>query len=175
MRSDDPSELQHSINRAPRQPSSSLTHDLYSPYLPLESAMGDYKHSFARTASTGFGGGVRAAPNGGVLYDEDDFDAEYDDRKTAFTDGESRYDEERSIAPSDFGLTRLNNKEEEEDVRGIDDQETVEDIKTSKGRWRWVFLTWLFTWWIPSFLLNWCGGMKRRDVRMAWREKLLIK
>jgi hypothetical protein len=63
----------------------------------------------------------------------------------------------------------------EKDVRGIDDQEVVEEVVNSAGRRRWVALTWLFTWWIPSFFLSRCGGMKRSDVRMAWREKLLIK
>ncbi|KAJ1516134.1 hypothetical protein HMI55_002909 [Coelomomyces lativittatus] len=46
--------------------------------------------------------------------------------------------------------------------------------KTTFSRRIWVMLTWTLTWWIPSFLLSSCGGMKRDDIRMAWREKVAI-
>lgn len=48
-----------------------------------------------------------------------------------------------------------------------------EEPTTALRRW-WVALTWLVTWWIPSYLLSRCGGMKRPDVQMAWREKVTI-
>ena len=51
----------------------------------------------------------------------------------------------------------------------------VESVKQTKKRRLWVAMTWLATWWIPWFLLKWMGRMKRGDVRMAWREKVLIK
>ncbi|KAI6780445.1 Chitin synthase-like protein [Emericellopsis cladophorae] len=38
----------------------------------------------------------------------------------------------------------------------------------------WATLVWCLTWWIPSFMLRFIGRMKRPDVRMAWREKLVI-
>ena len=38
----------------------------------------------------------------------------------------------------------------------------------------WVAVTWALTFWIPSFLLHHVGRMKRPDVRMAWREKLVL-
>ncbi|KAI9828242.1 MAG: hypothetical protein M1826_006068 [Phylliscum demangeonii] len=38
----------------------------------------------------------------------------------------------------------------------------------------WVATTWALTFWIPSFLLRHVGRMKRPDVRMAWREKLVL-
>lgn len=31
--------------------------------------------------------------------------------------------------------------------------EVIEEVMNTSGRKKWVFLTWLFTWWIPSFLL----------------------
>ncbi|KAK6995982.1 glycosyltransferase family 2 protein [Favolaschia claudopus] len=43
-----------------------------------------------------------------------------------------------------------------------------------RARRRWTFLCRLLTWWIPDFLLTWCGRMKRGDVRQAWREKLAL-
>ncbi|KAJ1718257.1 hypothetical protein LPJ61_006730, partial [Coemansia biformis] len=46
------------------------------------------------------------------------------------------------------------------------------DITTSRRLW--TFCTWSLTWWMPSPFLNWCGRMKRSDVRMAWREKVAI-
>ncbi|PWN24363.1 hypothetical protein BDZ90DRAFT_122125 [Jaminaea rosea] len=55
--------------------------------------------------------------------------------------------------------------------RGID---AVEEVETSAIRRWWVRFVWLFTWWIPSSLLSSCGGMKRPDVQMAWREKVTI-
>lgn len=50
----------------------------------------------------------------------------------------------------------------------------TEVIATTRARRWWIRITWAFTWWIPSFLLSRLGGMKRPDVRMAWREKLAI-
>jgi len=50
----------------------------------------------------------------------------------------------------------------------------VEEVKTSGSRNRWVFLVYLLTWPVPDFLIRWMGGMPRKDVRMAWREKLAI-
>ncbi|KAI9696260.1 MAG: hypothetical protein M1836_005813 [Candelina mexicana] len=44
----------------------------------------------------------------------------------------------------------------------------------TKARRAWVALTWSLTFWIPSFLLRYIGRMKRPDVRMAWREKIVL-
>nr|ANG56506.1 chitin synthase class V [Ustilago esculenta] len=52
--------------------------------------------------------------------------------------------------------------------------DAVEEVPTTTIRKWWVRLTWFNTWWIPSFLLAKCGGMKRPDVQMAWREKFTI-
>ncbi|KAL2206606.1 class VII chitin synthase [Sarocladium strictum] len=38
----------------------------------------------------------------------------------------------------------------------------------------WVALVWALTFWIPSPLLRFIGRMRRPDVRMAWREKLVL-
>ena len=42
------------------------------------------------------------------------------------------------------------------------------------GRRAWVAFVWALTFWIPSFLLRYVGRMKRPDVRMAWREKVVL-
>lgn len=41
-------------------------------------------------------------------------------------------------------------------------------------RKNWLMFVWFLTWWVPSPALNHCGGMKRRDIRLAWREKLTL-
>ena len=50
----------------------------------------------------------------------------------------------------------------------------VESVPTTRLRRWWMRLTWALTWYIPSSVLSNVGGMKRPDVRMAWREKLTI-
>ncbi|GAN02162.1 glycosyltransferase family 2 protein [Mucor ambiguus] len=46
--------------------------------------------------------------------------------------------------------------------------------RTSRSRGCWVVLTWLTTWWIPSIVMNRLCGMRRSDIRMAWREKVTL-
>ncbi len=50
----------------------------------------------------------------------------------------------------------------------------VTEQPISTTRRIWVACTWALTFWIPSFLLRFVGRMKRPDVRMAWREKLVL-
>lgn len=50
----------------------------------------------------------------------------------------------------------------------------IEIVPMTRERKIWVFVVWLLTFWIPSPFLRYLGGMKRPDVRMAWREKLVI-
>lgn len=50
----------------------------------------------------------------------------------------------------------------------------AEKLQISMLRRYWVALTWLLTFWIPSFVLKRFRRFKRSDVRMAWREKLVI-
>ncbi|KAI1639316.1 class V chitin synthase [Biscogniauxia mediterranea] len=50
----------------------------------------------------------------------------------------------------------------------------VEEYRDSPSRKRWVFMVFAMTWFIPDFLIRWVGSMPRKDVRMAWREKVAI-
>ncbi|KAL1866586.1 hypothetical protein VTK73DRAFT_4667 [Phialemonium thermophilum] len=50
----------------------------------------------------------------------------------------------------------------------------VEEQPISFGRRAWVAFVWALTFWIPSPLLKYVGRMKRPDVRMAWREKVVL-
>ncbi|WPG97602.1 Chitin synthase 6 [Acrodontium crateriforme] len=50
----------------------------------------------------------------------------------------------------------------------------IEEQKITFGRRAWVFAAYAITFWCPSFVLKYVGRMKRPDVRLAWREKILL-
>lgn len=50
----------------------------------------------------------------------------------------------------------------------------IETKELTMRRRIWVAVVWTLTFWIPSPLLQYVGRMKRPDVRMAWREKLVL-
>ena len=50
----------------------------------------------------------------------------------------------------------------------------VEEFKDSASRKRWLFLVHSLTFLVPDFAVRLVGRMPRKDVRIAWREKLAI-
>lgn len=58
-------------------------------------------------------------------------------------------------------------------VENLDESEE-DETKMTAGRKRWLFFVYFCTWWIPSKFMIWCGRMKRKDVRIAWREKVTL-
>ncbi|KAI8642882.1 chitin synthase-domain-containing protein [Parasitella parasitica] len=58
-------------------------------------------------------------------------------------------------------------------VENLDESEE-DETKMTASRKRWLFFVYFATWWIPSKFMVWCGRMKRKDVRVAWREKLTL-
>jgi chitin synthase len=46
--------------------------------------------------------------------------------------------------------------------------------KLTPARKRWLCCTWFLTWWIWPVCLSVCGKMKRKDIQLAWREKLAL-
>ncbi|KAF4996850.1 hypothetical protein FDECE_12286 [Fusarium decemcellulare] len=50
----------------------------------------------------------------------------------------------------------------------------TEVTKTTTSRRIWVTFVWALTFWIPTPLLRHVGRMKRPDVQMAWREKVVL-
>ncbi|EEP81670.1 chitin synthase 6 [Uncinocarpus reesii 1704] len=50
----------------------------------------------------------------------------------------------------------------------------VEDVIVSGSRKRWLALVYLLTFYVPDFMIRLVGRMKRKDVRIAWREKFAI-
>ncbi|KAK9368538.1 chitin synthase-domain-containing protein [Lipomyces kononenkoae] len=53
-------------------------------------------------------------------------------------------------------------------------EEEIDELKSTPARNRWMFLVWLLTFWCPDTFIKVFGGMPRKDVRIAWREKLAI-
>jgi len=54
------------------------------------------------------------------------------------------------------------------------DPKAIIEQPIDNSRRRWVAFVWALTFWIPSFTLRYLGRMKRPDVRMAWREKVVL-
>ena len=50
----------------------------------------------------------------------------------------------------------------------------IEEKPISGERRRWLAIVYFLTWWCPDFLIRLVGRQTRKDVRMAWREKLAI-
>ncbi|KAJ9269059.1 CAZyme family GT2 [Paecilomyces variotii] len=54
------------------------------------------------------------------------------------------------------------------------DPKRIEKKQITPVRRIWSGFVWAMTFWIPSFVLRYVGRMKRPDVRMAWREKVVL-
>ena len=94
------------------------------------------------------------------------------------------YFNDRAIdARSDAGASAFNsgdmfrNLETREQMAEKGNKKKMEEVDTvpvSGSRKRWLAIVYLLTFFIPDFLIKWIGRMKRKDIRMAWREKLAI-
>lgn len=62
---------------------------------------------------------------------------------------------------------------DEEVARKMDEGAVAEEVPSTGRRKQWIVLTWMLTFWLPSFVLK-AAGLKRPDIRQAWREKLAI-
>ncbi|KAL1843363.1 hypothetical protein VTJ49DRAFT_1950 [Mycothermus thermophilus] len=92
--------------------------------------------------------------------------------------GSNDVDARSDAGASAFGggdmFKNLDTREQMAERGNEKEMEEVEEYRDSPSRKRWVFLVYLLTWFIPDFLIRWIGRMPRKDVRMAWREKLAI-
>lgn len=92
----------------------------------------------------------------------------------------------RNVSTGDYGLGKKGDTYNGEvfyndtgDFTDLMDPELAKNKKiqtkeVSHGRRVWAFFVWTLTFWIPSPLLRYIGQMKRPDVRMAWREKVVL-
>ncbi|KAH7375033.1 chitin synthase [Plectosphaerella cucumerina] len=91
----------------------------------------------------------------------------------------------RNVTAGDYGLGRKGDNDKGEvyynnegEFIGMDPElangKTIETSALPLRRRVWVAVVWTLTFWIPSPLLRYVGRMRRPDVRMAWREKLVL-
>ncbi|XHG02063.1 hypothetical protein AWENTII_005426 [Aspergillus wentii] len=105
---------------------------------------------------------------GAFIYGEDkqgyfgsrDLDGRSDAGGSAFNSG----DMFRNLETRQQMLEKGNEKEMEE----------VDDAPVSGSRKRWMALVYMLTFYIPDIAIKFFGRMSRKDVRLAWREKLAI-
>ncbi|KAJ4300525.1 hypothetical protein N0V88_003203 [Collariella sp. IMI 366227] len=99
------------------------------------------------------------------------------EKKTAYF-GANDVDTRSEAGVSAFGggdmFKNLDTREQMAERGNEKDMEEVEEFKDSPSRKRWVFIVYLLTFFVPDFLIRWLGKMPRKDVRVAWREKLAI-
>jgi chitin synthase len=57
--------------------------------------------------------------------------------------------------------------------RDVPGEEEQERERMSKARKSWLCFTWAMTWYIPSCCISLCG-MKRKEIQIAWREKVTL-
>ncbi|KAK3318279.1 chitin synthase-domain-containing protein [Apodospora peruviana] len=101
----------------------------------------------------------------------------YSDKKAGYF-GSNDVDARSDAGVSAFGggdmFKNLDTREQMAERGNEKDMVEVEEYKDSASRKRWVFLVYLLTWFVPDFAIRLLGRMPRKDVRMAWREKLAI-
>ncbi|KAG2202701.1 hypothetical protein INT46_000760 [Mucor plumbeus] len=110
--------------------------------------------------------------------------AQQDDQRSYYSEDESgQYAEnEGSYYGSDSYVYSTTGASDQKNGLGIPQEPIIENLdeseedesKMTAGRKRWLFFVYFCTWWIPSKFMVWCGRMKRKDVRIAWREKVTL-
>jgi chitin synthase len=102
---------------------------------------------------------------------------QYGDKKSGYfgsNDIDARSDAGASAIGQGDMFRNLDTREQMAEKGNEKTMVEVEEVKTSGSRKRWLAVVYLLTWLIPDFLIRWVGRMPRKDVRMAWREKLAI-
>ncbi|KAI8343164.1 chitin synthase-domain-containing protein [Chlamydoabsidia padenii] len=79
----------------------------------------------------------------------------------------------KEMEAHDLQITNGNNNIATNETTAKEDKESTKR-KVSAQRKQWLFFVWMVTWWIPSPCLTWCGHMKRKDIQIAWREKVTL-
>ncbi|WFD42488.1 chitin synthase [Malassezia psittaci] len=159
LRLSDPEEVQYNLRKAAVDDEATVGIDQYSPYADLPPAEEqqpnpfEVKEQYAYPEFT-FTGEQDRDEMQSLLHN--DFESEkgwHDDESIMMNDA-------LDAGPGDTGIA--------------DGPRVAEKLRVSTLRRYWVALTWLATWWIPSLILKRFKRFKRSDVRMAWREKVLI-
>lgn len=97
---------------------------------------------------------------GGGYFGSRELDARSDAGASAFNSGDM--------------FRNLETKEELAEKANKKKMQEVDVVQVSGSRKRWIAIVYFLTWFVPDFAIKWFGGMKRKDVRTAWREKFAI-
>lgn len=112
--------------------------------------------------------GGLSVPTGGALYSGDKKNGYY------VGDVDARSDAGASALGQGDMFRNLDTRQQMAEKGNEKTMVEVEEVKISPSRKRWIALVYMMTWLIPDILIRWFGRMPRKDVRMAWREKLAI-
>ncbi|KAJ1646700.1 hypothetical protein LPJ64_001872 [Coemansia asiatica] len=85
-------------------------------------------------------------------------------------------DDEKTVddAGSDCDASKSDKKEIAGDLPELEEEDDDAKGRMSASRRYWLVVVWLLTWWVPSPLLSCCGKLRRKDQRIAWREKVAL-
>lgn len=102
----------------------------------------------------------------------------YRDDKTAGYFGSRDMDTKSEAGASAFNqgdmFRNLETREQLAEKGNESKMAAIEQLPVSGSRKRWLAVVWLMTWLVPDFAIRIIGRMPRKDVRLAWREKLAI-
>ncbi|KAK6385555.1 hypothetical protein LTS17_001123 [Exophiala oligosperma] len=97
---------------------------------------------------------------GGGYFGSRELDTKSDAGASAFNSGDM--------------FRNLETKEELAEKANKKKMEEVDVVPVSRSRKNWLAIVYFLTWYLPDFSIKWVGQMKRKDVRIAWREKFAI-
>ncbi|KAJ3039984.1 hypothetical protein HDV00_011539 [Rhizophlyctis rosea] len=131
-----------------------------------------------------------SASRGFTSMDESRYSSDpYEDEGSYYDDSESHYESDFGYDARQSGTLTSRGREQSKDIEltrisesgkmgktdvKIEAAVEEEEHKTSSARKKWVCCTWMLTWWVWPICLSGCGGMKRKDIQMAWREKVAL-
>ncbi|ORE10382.1 hypothetical protein BCV72DRAFT_26401 [Rhizopus microsporus var. microsporus] len=131
-----------------------------------EGDTGSVSHPFAAAAAAA---GLPLPPQN--YYDNDHGSFYSEDESGQYMEQEGSFYGSESYGSHQGGLALI--PQQAPVIENINETEE-DETKMSAGRKRWLFFVYFCTWWIPSKFLVWCGRMKRKDIRVAWREKVTL-
>jgi len=108
---------------------------------------------------------------GGNIVEDANIDETYDEE-----DGESVMDSEYDMSNAGREIEEEEIIEEEENKKPVMKMKKpiVPSKEMTRGRKWWLCCTWTATWCYCPCCLSTCGKMVRKDVQIAWREKVTI-
>ncbi|KAI9001677.1 chitin synthase-domain-containing protein [Gaertneriomyces semiglobifer] len=93
----------------------------------------------------------------------------------SFPDNATDLDSEMDGASAtEAEIRHLNEYQREKEKERLLELEKEEKRPTTGARSKWLCCTWSLTWCCFPFCLSICGRMRRKEVQMAWREKVAL-